>query len=100
LKEAFPDAAFLVVSVQDKSMKKGTQFVTEPGVPKLVETQRKIALKSGVAFFNLYEAMGGQNSMNDWVNQGLAEKDYTHMKLTGAKKIADLITEALLEAGK
>ncbi len=99
-KEAFPEASFLVVSVQDKSMKKGTQFVTEPGVPKLVEAQKKIALKTGVAYFNLYEAMGGMNSMSDFVSQGLAEKDYTHMKLTGAKKLADLITDALLEAGK
>ena len=99
-KEAFPEASFLIVSVQDKSMKKGTQFVTEPGVPKLVEAQRKIAQKTGVAFFNLYEAMGGMNSMSDFVSQGLAEKDYTHMKLTGAKKLADMITDALLEAGK
>lgn len=100
LKEAFPGASFLIVSVQDKSIKKGTQFVTDPGVPKLVEAQRKVAQKAGVAFFNLFEAMGGMNSMNDWVNQGLADKDYTHMKLTGAKKIADLISNALLEAVK
>jgi lysophospholipase L1-like esterase len=100
LKDAFPGSAVLVVSVHDKDVKKGTQFVTEPGVPKLVEAQRHIAQKAGVAFLNLYEAMGGANSMNDWVNQGLAEKDYTHMKLPGAKKIADLITDALLEAGK
>ena len=38
--------------------------------------------------------------MNDWVDKGLAEKDYAHMKLTGAKKIADLLTDALLDAAK
>ncbi|MBI2420189.1 MAG: hypothetical protein HYV28_20195 [Ignavibacteriales bacterium] len=97
-KEAFPQASFLVVSVQDKSIKKGSQFVTDPSVLKLIEMQKQIAAKSGVAFFNLFEAMGGMNAMSDWVEQGLAEKDYTHMKLTGSKKMADLLTEALLGA--
>ncbi|MCE1188376.1 MAG: hypothetical protein LWX56_04480 [Ignavibacteria bacterium] len=97
-KQAFPQASFLVVSVQDRSTKKGSQFVTDPSVPKLVEMQKKIATKANVAFWNLYDAMGGMNSMSSWVDQGFADKDYTHLKLTGSKKIADLLTEALLSA--
>lgn len=99
-KEAFPEASILIMSVQDKSKKNGSRFVTDPSVTKLVETQRRIAQKNGVAFWNLFQAMGGNDSMNDWVEKGLAEKDYSHMKLTGAKKIADLLTEALLEAAR
>jgi hypothetical protein len=99
-KEAFPEASILIMSVQDKSKKNGSRFITDPSVTKLVETQRKIAQKNGVAFWNLFQAMGGNDSMNDWVEKGLAEKDYSHMKLTGAKKVADLLTEALLEAAK
>ena len=99
-KEAFPDAGILILSVQDKSKKNGTRFVTDPAVTKLVEAQRRIAQKNGVAFWNLFQAMGGNDSMNDWVDKGLAEKDYAHMKLTGAKKIADLLTDALLDAAK
>ena len=99
-KEAFPQASILILSVQDKSTKKGTKFVTDPSVFKLVEAQRKIAQKNGVAFWNLFESMGGTDSMNDWVDKGLAEKDYAHLKLSGAKKVADLLTEALLEASK
>jgi hypothetical protein len=99
-KEAFPDASILIMSVQDKSKKNGSRFVTDPSVTKLVEAQRRIAQKNGVAFWNLFQAMGGNDSMNDWVEKGLAEKDYSHMKLTGAKKIADLLTDALLEAAR
>ena len=85
-KEAFPQASILILSVQDKSTKKGSKFVTDPTVFKLVEAQRRIAQTNGVAFWNLFESMGGTDSMNDWVEKGLAEKDYAHMKLTGAKK--------------
>ena len=99
-KQAFPDASILIVSVQDKSKKKGTAWVTEDGIPKLVAAQKNISAKNGVAFFNLFEAMGGMNSMSKWVDQELAEKDYTHMKLAGSKKIADLITDAIFEASR
>ncbi len=99
-KEAFPDAAILIMSVQDKSVKKGSKFVTDPSILKLVEAQKRIAQKSGVAFWNLFEAMGGQDSMNKWVDEGLASKDYTHVNLAGAKKIAEMLTEALLSANK
>jgi hypothetical protein len=99
-KEAFPDASILIVSVADKSKKSGSKFVTDPAVPKLVDAQRRVAQKSGVAFWNLFQAMGGNDSMNDWVERGYAEKDYAHMKIPGAKKVADLLTDALLEAAR
>jgi lysophospholipase L1-like esterase len=100
MKKAFPETGFLIVSVGDKSMKKGSRFVTDPNVPKLVEAQKRIAEASGCAFWNLYQAMGGENSMHKWVsaNPPLASKDYTHVNLDGARKIADMLSEAIIEA--
>jgi hypothetical protein len=52
--------------------------------------------QTGIAFWNSLEAMGGVNSMNEWVNQNLALKDYSHFSNAGGKIMADLLTEAIL----
>jgi lysophospholipase L1-like esterase len=43
--------------------------------------------------------MGGANSMPNWVNANppLASKDYVHFNDQGAKKVAQLFTDALLD---
>lgn len=98
LKSTFPQSSFLLISVGDKSKKVGTRLMTDPLVLRLIESQKRIANTTGIAFWNLFEAMGGQNSMVDWVNANppLAVKDYTHINLQGAKKIADMLTKSLL----
>ena len=97
LKHVFPDAAILLVSVNDKAIKNGTKFVTDPSVLLVLNEQKIIAQQTGVAFWNSLEAMGGLNSMNDWVNQNLALKDYAHFSDAGGKIMADLLTEAILD---
>lgn len=96
LKQIFPDASFLLVSVSDKAIKKGTKFVTDPSVLLVLNEQKIIAQQTGIAFWNCLEAMGGENSMNEWVNQGLGRKDFSHFSDAGGKQIADMLTEAIL----
>ena len=96
LKQVFPDAAILLVGVNDKAIKKGTKFITDPTVLQVLNEQKIITNQTGIAFWNSFEAMGGINSMNDWVNQNLALKDYSHFSDAGGKIIADLLTEAIL----
>jgi hypothetical protein len=102
LKACFPQASFLLISVSDKSYKNGMVYETDPSIPLLVEAQRKVAEKTGVAFWNLYEGMGGHNSMLAWVDTlvPLANKDYTHLNFKGGKKVADLLFERLMQEYK
>ena len=102
LKSVFPNTSFVLVGVGDKSKKVGTRLVTDPLVLKLIETQKRVAESTGIAFWNLFEAMGGKNSMVDWAdaNPPLAIKDYTHITLQGAKVIADLFYKALIAGYK
>jgi hypothetical protein len=102
LKSAFPNTSFLMISIHDKSMKKGSGFVTDPTILKLLDTQRNIARQADIAFWSLFDAMGGQNSMPNWVNANppLAFKDFIHFNDQGAKKVAELLTDALLELYK
>jgi len=102
LKAAFPKTSFLMVSVQDKSMKKGSNFVTDPAILKLLESQKNIARETDIAYWSLFDAMGGENSMHSWVNANppLASADHIHFNPTGAQKVGNIIAEALLEKYK
>ena len=101
-KKIFPKASFLLVSVADKTIKKGSQFLTNPEVPSLLETQKRIAAKTNIAFWNLWEAMGGNNSMKDWVDASppQALKDYSHFTTEGGSRVAELLFEALMSVDK
>jgi hypothetical protein len=92
-KTYFPKATILIVSVSDKAYKSKGIFVTSPAVPALVCAQERIAEKEKVSFWNLYQAMGGYNSMVRWVTAKplLASSDYTHVNNGGAKKIATML---------
>ncbi len=100
LKKAFPQTSILIIGVGDRSIKRGTRFVTDPNIPKLLKVQQAIAAKTGVAFWSLFDAMGGYNSMDSWVNANppLALMDYTHPSWQGAAKIGNMIAQALINA--
>lgn len=99
-KKLFPNAGFLLVSVGDKTIKKGNYFVTNPDVRLLLEAQKRIVAKTKIAFWNLWEAMGGNNSMNDWVNAKppMALKDYAHFTPNGGARVAELFFDAIMDA--
>lgn len=98
-KTCFPNASILIVSAGDKSLRQNGVYATDPAVPLVIEAQKKVAEKTNSAFWNLYESMGGNNSMVKWV-QGdtvLANKDYTHFNYRGASKVANMLYKHLTE---
>ncbi len=100
MKKAMPNASFLLVGVHDKCIKKGSRFITDPAVPRLIKAQKKIAEKTNIAFWNLFDAMGGKNSMVQWVNSNKAFKDYIHFNDVGAKEEAKMIFKELMKKYK
>ena len=73
------------------------QFVTMPSVHGMIKAQRKAAEETGVAFWNTFEAMGGENSMVAFVEKKWASQDHTHIRYPGGKFIAKELTAALIE---
>jgi len=64
LKECFPQAGILLLSVGDRDSKnENGELRTMPGVKNLIRYQQNIAAESGIAFWNMFEAMGGEGSM-------------------------------------
>jgi hypothetical protein len=98
IKKAFPGASIMLVSVSDRSTNIDGSFKTEKSIPALRNVQREIARKTGIAFWDLYKAMGGKDSMVRFVSAkpALAAKDYTHLTFTGGKKLAGALVKSLL----
>lgn len=100
IKTNMPTADVLIVSAADRSYKEETDFTSIPSIPRLVNSQKQLAKENNIAFFNLYEAMGGYNSMITWVEKGLANKDYTHVNGSGANRISNMLYRQLMEQYK
>jgi hypothetical protein len=102
IKAGFPNASILLISVGDKSYRKDGIYQTDPSVPLLAEVQRKLAEKTGCAYWSLFDAMGGNGSMVKWVEGDtvLANKDYTHFNFRGAHKVGKLLFSKLMSEYK
>jgi len=98
IKKSFPNSSIILISVGDKSYRKDGIYQTDPSVPLLVEVQKKMAEKTGCAFWSLYDAMGGSGSMVKWVEGDtvMANKDYTHFNFKGAHKVGKLLYAKLM----
>ncbi len=98
LKLICPNAAILVIGPSDMSTKNKDKFVTYELLPDVVNELRDAALSSGCGFWNMYEAMGGYNSMPSWVNADpqLAGPDYVHFTSKGALLIGNMFYNALI----
>ena len=80
------------------STKQKDKFVTYKNLPELVEAMEDVAMATGCGYWNMYEAMGGKNSMPSWVNADpeLARPDYVHFSTRGARLIANMFYNALI----
>jgi len=72
--------------------------VTYEFLPLVRDALKKATLDNGCSYWDMYEAMGGYNSMPQWVaaDPPLAGADYTHFTPRGAKVIANMFYNALM----
>ncbi|GAA4845338.1 SGNH/GDSL hydrolase family protein [Algivirga pacifica] len=98
LKSVFPKASILVVGVSDMARKERTELQSYPNITAVSGAQRRAAQKAGVAFWDLYKAMGGEGSIITWAERtpAWANKDYTHFTRRGANHVGDMIYNELM----
>jgi lysophospholipase L1-like esterase len=94
-----PDVAILVVGVSDMSRKEKGNYVSYPNITKIRNAMKQAAFNNDCAYWDLYEVMGGANSMPSWVTAkpALANKDYTHFNNRGAEIVGTKLYNALIE---
>lgn len=98
-KNAFPETDILMVSTADRAFRYNGEFQSAKGVRNLVETQAKMAYDNNLSFFNLFETMGGENSIVAWAQKEppLANKDYVHPNGRGTDILAEKLYHAMMK---
>ena len=96
-KRLVPGASIIVVGPSDMSTSVDGVFQTWPYLESLKNGMKQAALDEGCAFWDMFEVMGGKNSMVSWVNNvpPYAGPDYTHFTPAGARKVAELLYKAI-----
>jgi hypothetical protein len=95
VKRQIPDALVLFIGPGDMSTMVNGNMVTYPLLPYLDVKLREACSNNGWAFWSMFRAMGGENAMPAWVDQGLAATDYTHFSPKGSRLIAELFFTSL-----
>lgn len=98
VRAALPQSSCLVMGAMDRAGSGAGGLETRPIIPRLVEAQRKVALKVGCAFWNTFDAMGGAGSMGRWTKTKprLASGDLTHPSPAGGQLVGELLFGALM----
>ena len=93
-----PDASIIVIGVADMSVKQKDRYVTYPNLKKVRNALKDATFKAGAAYWDMYEAMGGENSMPSWVfaEPPLASKDFVHFNPKGARIIAQMFYNSFI----
>ena len=96
LRACAPEASILFVGPSDMSTRIDGEMVTYPLVPYMDRLLKKMAEEEQIAYWSMYDAMGGQNSMVKWVEIGLAGSDYVHFTRAGANKVGKILYDWLM----
>ena len=98
IKKNYPNATIVLFSVSDRCILQNGKLCTMNSIPLMVDTQRKIAQQSGIVFWNLFQAMGGTNSIIKFAKSkpSLAAGDYIHLTHKGGEYIARIFYNELL----
>lgn len=98
LKRIAPDITIMIIGLADMSKKEGDTYITYPNVPLIRDALKQASFENNCAYWDMYEAMGGENSMPSWVfyDPPLGEKDFTHFTPRGARYIAKMFYNAFM----
>jgi lysophospholipase L1-like esterase len=100
LHEVAPRASILVVAPLDRAEVRDGRLATRRAILDLVSIQEHVALGHGAAYWNTFEAMGGEGSIARWyrTRPQLAGGDLTHPTPRGAQVLGDMLADGLIHA--
>lgn len=94
VKNCCPGAKVLFIGPSDMSHRHKGELQTYSILPQLIDSLAATATAHGAAYWSIYHAMGGWNSMPQWSNKGFAGKDYIHFSQKGADMMGDKLAKA------
>ncbi len=91
IRAATPNASILIVGPPDCGNPRSLIHLSE-----VIDVQRELALKQGLAFWDWRLHMGGPGIVKRWVTAGLSQGDYIHLTGEGYRLLGDMISTQLL----
>ena len=91
LQNCAPQASILFIGPSDMTTYIEGEKTSYPMLPLMDQQLAKMAASEGIAYWSLYNAMGGWNSMIDWNEKGLAANDGIHFSQRGADKAGNML---------
>lgn len=98
LRRAAPDAECLLFGPMDAADRRGRRLVSKRFVAEVVRWEREVAQAEGCAFWNAWQAMGGEGSFGRWLRAGLMNSDLVHPRSKGGDLLGYLFARALANA--
>lgn len=97
-REVAPKAKILFIGPSDMSSMQGGRMKTRPHLVALNDSLKVNAVRNGVAYWDMFAAMGGENSMAQWVSHkpAYAGPDYIHFTPLGAEYMGGILSKAFL----
>ncbi|MBW2507972.1 MAG: hypothetical protein JRE81_05025 [Deltaproteobacteria bacterium] len=88
----------LVFSPLDQARRERGRIRTLPTISRIIAAQRRAAFDSGCAFYDTWQAMGGENAMRRWyeARPRLAMGDFRHATPAGYEIIGNMFYKAIL----
>jgi lysophospholipase L1-like esterase len=98
LKEANPGAVMMFIGPSDMSKNIDGNIRSWPYLKEMNAALKETALKNGIAYWDMFNAMGGENSMIQWVKAypPLASPDYIHFTHLGTETIAEMLFNSIM----
>ncbi|MGE0021418.1 MAG: GDSL-type esterase/lipase family protein [Draconibacterium sp.] len=94
IRRAAPETAIVFTTNNDSYLYR--RYVNKNGA-KVEESMMKLARKHNAGVWNMYEVMGGMNSVVLWEKNGLAQRDKVHFTREGYLLLGDLFSNALMQ---
>lgn len=95
LKEYNPQAKFILVTPPDSFRRK---VKVNPGVEIIRQHIIQYAVENGLAFWDMYKALGGKNSAQAWRKEGLLRPDGVHFTKEAYEYQGNLLYNALMKS--
>ena len=98
IRAALPGQPILIMSPMDRGRRSGVdQIETYDTIPRIVAIQRRVAAELNCAFFDTFNAMGGDGTMSRWYtgHPRLVAGDLIHPTPQGASMVAQLFVHDL-----
>ena len=100
IRNALPNVSILVMSPMDRGERHGIDEIdTMATIPQIVDIQKRVAADTRCAFFDTYDAMGGDRTMSRWYTgrPRMVAADLIHPTPQGAGIIAQVFVKDLLQ---